>query len=53
MCDLINSPAVIKPGHVTVQNYLNLINRTFAYNGHVLFKKVEGLFTPSDLMLEI
>ena len=52
MWDLINSSTVIKSGRAAVQRSFIVINKTFAHAGGVLFKNIEGLFTPSDLMLK-
>ena len=48
----MNSYAVIKPGCVTVQRSFIVINKPLAHAGGVLFKKIEGLFTRSDLVLK-
>ena len=50
--DLINLSAVIKMVRVTVQRYFILINKPLAHTGGVLFKNIEGLLIPSDLVLK-
>ena len=52
LCDLINSSAVIRPGRITAQRAFAVINKLFAHTGSVLFKSIEGLFTPLDLVLK-
>ena len=52
MCDLINSSPFIKPGRVTVHRSFIVINKPFSHPGGALFKKIEGLFIPSDLLLK-
>ena len=42
----------IKPRRVTVQRSFIVINKPFAHAGGVLFKNIEGLFIPSDLVLK-
>ena len=42
----------IKPVRLTVQRSFTVINKPFAHAGGVLFKNIEGLFTPSDLVLK-
>ena len=51
--DLINSFKLIKSGCVTVQRSFTIINKPFAHAGGVLFKNIEGLYTPSDLVSKI
>ena len=53
MWDLINSFEVIKPGCVTVETSFAIINKPFANARGVLFKNIEGLYTPSDLVSKI
>ena len=52
MWDLINSSAVLKPRRITVQRSFAVINKHIAHVGVVLFKNIEGLLLPSDLVLK-